>query len=70
MYSYYEVNGCVPSVPGVEGTVRVAFAGGKTLLSYGQRAKLRGVFTVGPTLQDGFCLDMYQMQVEDVELLK
>ena len=70
LFSRFEVHGCVPSTSGMEGTVRVALAPGRGLLAYGQRAKVKGLFTVGPTMQDGYCLDMYQMQVEAVELLK
>ena len=70
LYSYYHRHGCTVSLPGVEGVVRLVFPPDSNCRAYGEQARLTGVFSVSPTLQDGYCLDIYQMQVEHVERLE
>jgi hypothetical protein len=70
LFRSYKVRGCVSELPGVEGTIGLTLADHRDLIAHGERARITGVFRVAPTVQDGFCLDLYQMQVEHVELLR
>lgn len=61
---------CYGTPPDINGVVRVVMQGGKRLDYEFEPVKIIGEFTVGPTIEDGFCVDIYQLKATSVEVIK
>ena len=66
----YERIGCTTKMPGLEGRVRVALPEGHRGTADVRRARVVGVFTVGATMLDAYCLDLYQLRAEHLEFVE
>lgn len=63
-------SGCSVQVPGIEQSVRVRLPEAKPAVDGSTRVRVTGAFAVSETLQDGFCLDIYQMQADTVQVVR
>ena len=61
---------CYGSPPDINGVVRVVMKGNKRVDYEFQPIKIVGEFSVGPTIEDGFCVDIYQLSARSVEVIK
>ena len=61
---------CYGSPPDINGVVRVVMKGDKRLEYEFEPIKIVGTFKVGPTIEDGFCVDIFQMDADSVEVIK
>jgi hypothetical protein len=61
---------CYGSPPDIHGIVRVVRPKGKTTDYFFDPIKVIGTFKVEATVMDGYCVDIYQLHVESLEVLK
>lgn len=61
---------CYGQPPDINGVVRVILQGGKRTDYEFDPIKLVGTFRIQPTIEDGFCVDVFQLEVERVEVIK
>ena len=61
---------CYGTPPDINGVVRVVMKGSKRIDYEFEPIKIIGTFKVGPTVEDGFCVDIYQLSAESVEVIK
>ena len=61
---------CYGQPPDINGVVRVVMKGKKRIDYEFEPIKIVGKFTVKPTIEDGFCVDIYQLSTDDVEIIK
>ncbi|MHC4077506.1 MAG: DUF3299 domain-containing protein [Planctomycetota bacterium] len=61
---------CYGTPPDINGVVRVVMKGSKRIDYEFEPIKIIGTFQVGPTIEDGFCVDIYQLSAESVEVIK
>ena len=61
---------CYGQPPDINGTVRVVMQG-KSRLDYKfEPIKIIGTFKIKPTIEDGFCVDIYQLETTNVEVIE
>ena len=60
---------CYGEPPDINGTVRVIMKGKPTDYVF-DPIKMVGVFRIKPTIEDGFCVDIFQLEVETVDVIK
>ena len=61
---------CYGSPPDIHGIVRVVMPKGKTTDYFFDPLKLVGTFKVEATVMDGYCVDIYQLHLESLEVIK
>ena len=61
---------CFGQPPDINGTVRVVMQGKKRIDYKFEPIKIIGTFRIKPTIEDGFCVDIYQLETKDVEVIK
>jgi hypothetical protein len=61
---------CYGQPPDINGTVRVVMQGKKRIDYKFEPIKIIGAFRIKPTVEDGFCVDIYQLETKDVEVIK
>ncbi len=61
---------CYGQPPDINGIVRVVMPKGKTTDYFFDPLKIVGTFKVEATVLDGYCVDIYQIEVESIEALK
>jgi len=61
---------CYGTPPDINGVVRVVMKGSKRIDYEFEPIKVIGAFSVGPTIEDGFCVDIYQLSARLVEVIK
>ncbi|MEQ1631375.1 MAG: DUF3299 domain-containing protein [Planctomycetota bacterium] len=61
---------CYGQPPDINGIVRVVMPKGKTTDYFFDPLKIIGTFKVEATSIDGYCVDIYQIEVESIEALK
>ena len=61
---------CFGQPPDINGTVRVVMQGKKRIDYKFEPIKVLGTFRIKPTIEDGFCVDIYQLETKDVEVIK
>lgn len=61
---------CYGQPPDIHGIVRVVMPKGKTTDYFFDPLKIVGTFKVEATVMDGYCVDIYQLQVESLEALR
>jgi hypothetical protein len=61
---------CYGQPPDINGIVRVVMPKGKTTDYFFDPLKVIGRFKVEATVIDGYCVDIYQLEVESIETLK
>ena len=61
---------CYGSPPDIHGIVRVVMPKGKTTDYFFDPIKLIGTFKVEATVMEGYCVDIYQLHVESLEVIK
>lgn len=61
---------CYGSPPDIHGIVRVVMPKGKTTDYYFDPLKITGTFRIEATMMDGYCVDIYQLHVDTLEVIK
>ena len=61
---------CYGQPPDIHGIVRVVMPKGKTTDYFFDPLKIVGTFKVEATVMDGYCVDIYQLQLESLEAIK
>ncbi|MCA8967257.1 MAG: DUF3299 domain-containing protein, partial [Planctomycetes bacterium] len=61
---------CYGQPPDIHGIVRVVMPKGKTTDYSFDPLKVIGTFQVEATMMDGYCVDIYQLHVESVEVIR
>ena len=61
---------CYGSPPDIHGIVRVVMPKGKTTDYFFDPLKIIGTFKVEATMMDGYCVDIYQLHVDSLEVIK
>jgi hypothetical protein len=61
---------CYGQPPDINGTVRVVLKGESRTDYMFEPIKMIGTFRVEPTIEDGFCVDVFQLEVERVEVIE
>lgn len=61
---------CYGSPPDIHGIVRVVMPKGKTTDYYFDPLKITGTFKVEATMMDGYCVDIFQLHVDAIEVVK
>jgi hypothetical protein len=61
---------CYGSPPDIHGIVRVVMPKGKTTDYFFDPLKITGTFKVEATMMDGYCVDIFQLHAEAVEVVK
>ncbi len=61
---------CFGQPPDINGTVRVVMQGKKRIDYKFDPIRVIGKFKIKPTIEDGFCVDIYQLETKDVEVIK
>lgn len=61
---------CYGQPPDINGIVRVVMPKGKTTDYFFDPLKLTGTFRVEATVIDGYCVDIFQLQVETLEAIR
>ncbi len=61
---------CYGTPPDINGVVRVIMKGNKRIDYEFEPIKVVGKFKVAPTIEDGFCVDIFQMDADSVEVIK
>jgi len=61
---------CYGQPPDINGLVRVVMPKGKTSDYFFDPLKIVGTFKVEATVLEGYCVDIYQLQVESLEAIK
>jgi hypothetical protein len=61
---------CYGQPPDINGIVRVVMPKGKTTDYFFDPIKVIGTFKVEATVLDGYCVDIYQLQVESLEAIR
>lgn len=61
---------CYGQPPDINGIVRVVMQGGKRLDYQYEPLKVVGTFRVGPTMEEGYCVDIYQLEATEVEVIR
>jgi len=61
---------CYGQPPDINGTVRVVMTGKKRIDYKFDPIKIVGTFKIKATVEDGFCVDIYQLDTEDVSVIK
>ncbi|MEY4673564.1 MAG: hypothetical protein RL148_1348 [Planctomycetota bacterium] len=61
---------CYGTPPDINGLVRVVMPKGKTTDYFFDPLKLTGTFKVEATVLDGYCVDIYQLHVDTVEVIR
>ncbi len=61
---------CYGQPPDIHGIVRVVMPKGKTTDYFFDPLKIIGTFKVEETVMDGYCVDIYQLHVESVEVIR
>jgi len=61
---------CYGTPPDINGVVRVVMEGSKRVNYEFEPIKVVGKFSVKPTIEDGFCVDIYQLSARSVEVIK
>jgi hypothetical protein len=61
---------CYGQPPDIHGFVRVVMPKGKTSDYFFDPIKVIGKFKVEATVMDGYCVDIYQLETESIEIIK
>ncbi|MBM4061318.1 MAG: DUF3299 domain-containing protein [Planctomycetes bacterium] len=61
---------CYGTPPDIHGIVRVVMPKGKTTDYFFDPLKITGTFKVEATVLDGYCVDIYQLHLESLEVMK
>jgi hypothetical protein len=61
---------CFGQPPDINGIVRVVYKGKKKLDYQYEPIKVIGTFHVKATVEDGYCVDIYQLETESVEVMR
>lgn len=61
---------CIGQPPDINGIVRCVMPKGETTDYSSEPLQIIGTFEVEATMEDGFCLDIYQLRIESVEAIK
>jgi hypothetical protein len=61
---------CYGQPPDINGTVRVVMQGKHRIDYKFDPIRVLGTFRIKPTIEDGFCVDIYQLETTDVEVIK
>jgi hypothetical protein len=61
---------CYGQPPDIHGIVRVVMPKGKKTEYFFDPLKIIGTFKVEATILDGYCVDIYQLHVESIEVIK
>lgn len=61
---------CYGQPPDINGTVRVVMKGKKRIDYKFDPIKIVGTFKIKATVEDGFCVDIYQLDTDNVEVIK
>ena len=61
---------CYGQPPDINGVVRVVMKGKKRIDYEFEPIKVIGKFIIKPTIEDGFCVDIYQLETDSVEVIK
>ncbi|MCA8964479.1 MAG: DUF3299 domain-containing protein [Planctomycetes bacterium] len=61
---------CYGQPPDIHGIVRVVMPKGKTTDYFFDPLKIIGTFKVEATVMDGYCVDIFQLHVESIEVIK
>lgn len=61
---------CYGQPPDIHGIVRVVMPKGKTTDYFFDPLKIIGTFKVEATVMDGYCVDIYQLHVDSIEVIK
>jgi hypothetical protein len=61
---------CYGQPPDINGTVRVVMKGKKRIDYKFDPIKIIGTFKIKATVEDGFCVDIYQLDTDNVEVIK
>lgn len=61
---------CYGQPPDIHGIVRVVMPKGKTTDYFFDPLKIIGTFKVEATVMDGYCVDIYQLHVESIEVIR
>ncbi|MCA8958021.1 MAG: DUF3299 domain-containing protein [Planctomycetes bacterium] len=61
---------CYGQPPDINGTVRVVMKGKKRIDYKFEPIKIIGKFKIKATVEDGFCVDIYQLHTDSVEVIK
>ena len=61
---------CYGTPPDINGLVRVVMPKGKTTDYFFDPLKVTGTFKVEATVLDGYCVDIYQLHVDTVEVIR
>jgi hypothetical protein len=61
---------CYGQPPDINGTVRVVMKGKKRIDYKFEPIKVVGTFRIKSTIEDGFCVDIYQLETTSVEVIK
>ncbi len=61
---------CYGQPPDIHGIVRVVMPKGKTTDYFFDPLKIIGTFKVEATVMDGYCVDIFQLHVESLEVIK
>ena len=61
---------CYGQPPDINGTVRVVMKGKNRIDYKFEPIKIIGKFIIKPTIEDGFCVDIFQLETEDVQVIK
>jgi hypothetical protein len=61
---------CYGQPPDIHGIVRVLMPKGRTTDYFFDPLKIIGTFKVEATVMDGYCVDIYQLHVESLEVIK
>jgi hypothetical protein len=61
---------CYGQPPDINGIVRVVMKGDKRIGYKYDPIKVTGQFKVVASYEDGYCIDIYQLHADDVEVIK
>ena len=61
---------CYGQPPDINGTVRVVMKGDKRIDYKFDPIKIIGTFKIEATMQEGFCVDIYQLETEQVDVIR
>ncbi len=61
---------CYGTPPDINGVVRVIMKGNKRIDYEFEPIKVVGKFKVAPTIEDGFCVDIFQLSADSVDIIK
>ena len=61
---------CYGTPPNINGIIRCSMPAHRPVDYQFEPVKLVGKFTVSPTIENGFCVDIYQLDVQSLEVLR